>query len=167
MTKAEIKDLYKMMFTEYPDIVDAEQLGVILAVFYGLRRGEVVGLRWDAVDFERKTFSIRHTVIQTSIDGKCKTIAKDSPKTKSSFRSLPIVAPFEELLLRIKTKQEQNRKLCGKCYCNDYRDYIYVNDLGERIKPAHLTQGFPAFLEKHGMRRIPWFSRNSGNPCVR
>ena len=70
------------------------------------------------------------------------------------FRSLPIVAPFEELLLRIKTKQEQNRKLCGKCYCNDYRDYIYVNDLGERIKPAHLTQGFPEFLESHGMRRI-------------
>ncbi len=56
--------------------------------------------------------------------------------------------------MRIKTKQEQNRKLCGKCYCNDYRDYIYVNDLGERIKPAHLTQGFPEFLENHGMRRI-------------
>jgi len=39
-------------------------------------------------------------------------------------------------------------------YCNDYRDYIYVKDLGERIKPAHLTQVFPEFLEKHGMRRI-------------
>lgn len=70
------------------------------------------------------------------------------------FRSLPIVAPFEELLLRIKTKQEQNRKLCGKCYSNDYRDYIYVNDLGERIKPAHLTQGFPEFLKSRCMRRF-------------
>ena len=147
-TPKELEELFRVVKgTEF-------ELGVILAAFYGLRRGEVVGLRWDAVDFERKTFSIRHTVIQTSIDGKCKTIAKDSPKTKSSFRSLPIVAPFEELLLRIKTKQEQNRKLCGKCYCNDYRDYIYVNDLGERIKPAHLTQGFPEFLESHGMRRI-------------
>ena len=37
---------------------------------------------------------------------------------------------------------------------NEYRDYIYVNQLGERIKPGYLTQAFPAFLEKHGMRRI-------------
>jgi integrase len=37
---------------------------------------------------------------------------------------------------------------------NEICDYIYVNDLGERIKPAHLTQGFPEFLESHGMRRI-------------
>lgn len=49
---------------------------------------------------------------------------------------------------------QENQRLCGKSYCKQYKDYIYLNELGERIKPGYLTQAFPAFLEKHGMRRI-------------
>jgi hypothetical protein len=39
-------------------------------------------------------------------------------------------------------------------YCKDYLDYVYVNAIGQRIKPGYLTQAFPEFLEKRGMRRI-------------
>ena len=39
-------------------------------------------------------------------------------------------------------------------YNYDYEDYIYVNPMGERVKPGYLTQAFPEFLESHGMRRI-------------
>ena len=38
--------------------------------------------------------------------------------------------------------------------CQDYLDYVYVNELGELVKPGWLTQTFPEFLKKHGMRRI-------------
>ncbi len=130
------------------------ELGVILAAFYGLRRSEAVGLRWDAVDFDRKVITIRHTVTQTIVDGRYVEVAKDRTKTQSSHRSLPLVPPFEALLMEIKRKQEENRQLCGNSYCEDYKDYVYVNVLGERIKPGYLTQAFPEFLEKHGMRRI-------------
>ena len=67
---------------------------------------------------------------------------------------MPLVAPFEELLLRIKAEQELNRKLCGNCYCKDYLDYIYVNELGELMKPDYLTQKLPKLLEQNNMRRI-------------
>lgn len=67
---------------------------------------------------------------------------------------MPLVAPFDELLLRIKAEQEINRKLCGNCYCTDYLDYIYVNELGELMKPDYLTQKLPKLLEQHNMRRI-------------
>ena len=130
------------------------ELGVILAAFYGLRRSEVVGLRWDAIDFESKTISIRHTVTQATVDGKSTVIEKDRTKTQSSNRSLPLVPPFEKLLCIIKKQQELNKMLCGDCYNYDYKDYIYVNAMGERIKPGYLTQAFPEFLEKRGMRRI-------------
>jgi hypothetical protein len=50
-------------------------------------------------------------------------VLKDRTKTKSSCRTLPLVAPFEELLLRIKAEQELNRRPCGNCYCHDYLDY--------------------------------------------
>ena len=132
----------------------ALELGVILAAFYGLCRSEVCGLKWDAIDFQKKTISIRHTM--TQIGGKDGTILiqKDRTKTKSSCRTLPLVKPMEDLFLNLKKKQELNRKICKSSYCGDYLDYIYVNDMGELIKPNYLTQAFPDFLKSHKMRRI-------------
>lgn len=133
---------------------DPIELGVILAAFYGLRRSEAVGLKWDAIDFEQKTIVIRHTVTQVCVEGKSTLIEKDRTKTKASFRTLPLVPPFEELLKKLKQQQEENRKLCGAAYCKQYKDYIYVNEIGELIKPGYLTQHFPLVLKKNGMRKI-------------
>lgn len=133
---------------------DPAEFGVVSAAFYGLRRSEIVGLKWDAVDFERKTITIRHTVTEVNIDGKMERVHADSTKTKSSYRTLPLVEPFEQRLRQMKAEQEQNRKLCGNCYCQDYLDYIYVNELGELIKPDYLSYHFPAVLKKHNMPRI-------------
>ena len=130
------------------------ELGVILAAFYGLRRSEICGLKWDAIDFHRKTITIRHTVTQVKVGDEMKLIQKDRTKTKSSHRTLPLVKPFENLLLAIRDKQDANRRICGNCYCRDYLDYVYVNEMGELIKPNYLTQAFPDFLERHGLRRI-------------
>lgn len=133
---------------------DTLELGVILGAFYGLRRGETVGLKWSAIDFVQKTITIRHTVTQTCVDGKSIIVEKDRTKTKSSYRTLPLVPPFEELLYRLKLQQETHRRLCGKSYNSKYSDYIYVNELGELIKPGYITQRFPVFLRKNGMREI-------------
>ena len=133
---------------------DPLELAVIVAAFYGLRRSEVIGLKWDAIDFENKTVSIRHTVTQACVDGKSTVVQKDRTKTKSSYRTLPLVPPFERLLIQLKADQARNRKLCGKSYNTDYLDYIYVNEIGDLIKPGYLTQHFPALLEKKGLKRI-------------
>lgn len=130
------------------------ELGVFLAAYYGLRRSEVVGLRWDAIDFDRKTISIKHTAMDIYDEGQHYLVLKDRTKTQSSCRTLPLVAPFEELLLRIRAEQELNRKLCGNCYCTKYLDYIYVNELGELMRPDYLTAKLPKLLEAHNMRRI-------------
>lgn len=133
---------------------DPIELGVILGAFYGLRRSEAVGLKWDAIDFKKKTITIRHTVTQATIDGKSKIIQKDRTKTKSSYRSLPLVPPFEELLHRLKAQQELNQKLCGRSYSKKYTGYIYVNEIGELVKPGYITQHFPLVLQKNGLRKI-------------
>lgn len=83
---------------------DPIELAVILGAFYGLRRSEVVGLKWSAIDFKRKTITIRHTVTQMTPDGKSQIIQKDRTKTKSSYRSLPLISPFEELLYLLKAQ---------------------------------------------------------------
>ena len=140
------------MFTIFKG--DPAEFGVITAAFYGLRRGEIVGLKWDAIDFDDKTITIRHTVTDVYIDGKLETMRTDTTKTKSSYRTLPLVPTFEELLLKMKSEQARNRKLCGSCYCTDYLDYIYVNEMGELMRPDFLSRHVPEMLVKHNMPRI-------------
>ena len=130
------------------------EFAVILGAFYGLRRSEIVGIKWDAIDFERKTFTIKHTVTEVMLDGKVTMIDKERTKTKSSHRTLPLVKPFEELLLRMKAEQETNRRVCGSAYSRKYLDYIYVNELGELVRPNFITQNFTIVLANNKLKKI-------------
>lgn len=133
---------------------DPLELAIILAAFYGLRRSEVVGLKWEAIDFENKTVTIKYTVTEVNMNGKNQLVEKERTKSKSSRRTLPLVKPFEELLIKMWLEQKRNRKLCGECYCKDYLDFIYVNEIGERIKPNYITQHFQLLLQKSNLRKI-------------
>ena len=77
---------------------DPSEFGVIMAAFYGLRRSEIVGLKWDAIDFENKTISIQHTVVSTKVDGVMTEVARDRTKTKSSCRTLPLIPATPSVL---------------------------------------------------------------------
>lgn len=130
------------------------ELGVIFGAFYGLRRSEVIGLRWESINFEANTITIEHTVTIANVDGRKVMVAGDTTKTKSSFRSLPLVPAIRAKLLEIKAEQERNRKLCGKSYNKAESIYIYTDALGNRIKPDYLSSSFPLFMESKGFRRI-------------
>ena len=88
------------------------------------------------------------------VEGKHTVIQKDRTKNKTSHRSLPLVAPFEALLLDMKRQQKENQILCGNCYNTDYLDYIYVDPIGNLIKPDYITGHFQLVLKKNGLRRI-------------
>ncbi len=130
------------------------ELPVLLGAFYGLRRSEIVGLKWSAIDFEQNTITISHTVTSCNLDGKCVIVAKDTTKTKSSRRTLPLVPYFHEKLLAVKAQQERNQKLCGRSYNREFLEYICVDDIGDRFKPNYITSQFPRLLERNGFRKI-------------
>ena len=65
---------------------------VIFGGFYGLRRSEIVGLRWSAVDFDNDVFYVNHTITTPTVNGKKTIIAKDRAKTKSSVRAYSEIA---------------------------------------------------------------------------
>ena len=138
------------------DIIQGHPLEVAikLAAFYGLRREEIIGLKWTAIDFENNTLTIQHTVTECNLDGKHIEVASDTAKTDSSLRTMPLVTNFREMLLAKKEKQEHYRKLCGRSYCKEYLDYIFVNEMGERWKPRYLSDGFKRILEQNDLRRI-------------
>ncbi|UWG97327.1 site-specific integrase [Dehalobacter sp. DCM] len=130
------------------------ELGVILGAFYGLRRSEIVGLKWEAIDFEANTITIEHTVTMATINGKRIVVAADTTKSKSSYRTLPLVPTFRAKLLAIREEQQYYKKLCGKSYNKAEGIYIYVDQLGNRIKPDYLTREFPVFMVEHEFRRM-------------
>ena len=138
------------------DIIQGHPLEVAikLAAFYGLRREEIIGLKWTAIDFENNTLTIQHTVTECNLDGKHIEVASDTAKTDSSLRTMPLVTNFRAMLLAKKEKQEHYRKLCGRSYCKEYLDYIFVNEMGERWKPRYLSDGFKRILEQNDLRRI-------------
>ena len=130
------------------------ELPVLVAAFYGLRRSEALGLKWDAIDFERGTISVIRTVTTITLDGKQTEIEQQSAKTKSSLRTLPLIGSFREYFLQVKEARELNKKVCGNCYNYDYDGYVFVNELGERMRPNYLTEYFPKYIAKHGMPKM-------------
>lgn len=142
--------------TKLFELTQNHKLGFIIqvAAFYGLRRSEVIGLKWDAFDFERNTISIKHIVTCCTINGKETMIVADRAKTKSSLRTLPLVGSFRERLLAHKEQQEQNRKICGNSYNKKHLEYVFVDELGNLISPNYVTRVFVELLVHYGMRRI-------------
>ena len=130
------------------------ELPVLVAAFYGFRRGEVLGLKWDAIDFERGTISVIRTVTTITVEGKQMEIEQQSAKTKSSLRTLPLIGSFREYFLQVKEAQELNKQVCGNCYNYEYDGFVFVDELGERMRVEYLTNAFPKFLESHGLRRM-------------
>lgn len=130
------------------------ELPVLVAAFYGFRRGEVLGLKWDAIDFERGTISVIRTVTTITLDGKQTEIEQQSAKTKSSLRTLPLIGSFREYFLQVKEAQELNKQICGNCYNHEYDGFVFGDELGERMRANYLTSAFPKFLEDHGLRRM-------------
>lgn len=130
------------------------ELPVIFGGFYGLRRSEIVGLRWSAIDFDNNVFYVNHTVTTPNIDGKKTIVAKDRAKTKSSLRALPLNTDLKDRLLELKKQQEMYQKKFKRSYDRNWLDYVMVDELGGLILPDYITPAWKRLLEKNNMRVI-------------
>ena len=129
------------------------ELAVMLG-FYGFRRSEVIGLKWNAVDFKQNTITIQYVVTSFNLDGKRQIFEKDRAKNKSSRRTLPMIPALSEKLLRMKEEQAEYRRLCGKSYNRDFDEFVYVDEMGDRVSPDYISSAFQHVLKKNGLKRI-------------
>lgn len=147
----DIKEIEKL----FEVIQDNEcKLPIMLTAMYGFRRSEVLGLKWNAIDFENKLISVQHKVLETKIDGKREIYLSDKLKNQTSNRTLPLLLQAEQLLLDKKNEIEKNKILLGKNYDNRYLDYVCVDNLGRLILPNRLTKNFIKILRRNNLRKI-------------
>ena len=127
---------------------------VMFAIYYGLRRSEILGIKWSAIDLHNKTLTVRHKIVPLSDNGKFRLNKSDKLKNKSSYRTLPINDNLHDFLLDLRNKQEENKKFAGNVYDNDYSEYVCVNELGNILMPNYVTKKFKELLQANGLRVI-------------
>lgn len=130
------------------------ELPLTLGIIYGLRREEILGLTWNAIDFKNKSITIRKTVGRGKYDGVTQFLIKDIPKNKSSYRTLPMFDFITNLLKKYKEKYKLNEKIFGNTYITDYKDFICLMDNGELVKPDYVDRTFSRILKENGFRHI-------------
>lgn len=130
------------------------EIPVLIAGYYGLRRSEVVGLKWSNIDFYSKTVKIKHTIVMSIVDGKYSVVKRDKGKTNSSIRTLPLFTNIEERLKEWKKTIEENKVFFGNCYNREYEDYVCVLENGDIMRPDYITGRFEKALKKIKMPYI-------------
>jgi integrase len=133
---------------------DPLNIAIYVGAYYGLRRSEVLGLRWKSLNFDQKTITVEHKVVELEVDGEFVPVGMDCLKTASSYRTLPMIPEVEKRLLFEKEKQEFFRKLFKKVYCKDWNGYVCVDQQGNIMRPNYVSEHFAWLLDKYGLRKI-------------
>lgn len=147
-SKAELSTLFDATREDPMSIV------IQLAAYYGLRRSEVLGLRWSSIDFTQNTLSVNHKVTEGKVDGKMMLFTEDKLKTKSSFRTLPLIPCVRDLLFAAKETQAEYKALFKGSYCDDFEDYICVDQMGKLFRPNYITDHFKLLLSQNNLCKI-------------
>ena len=134
---------------------DRIELVVHIAAYYGLRRSEVLGLRWDAVDFTNKTISIQRKVVSDyDENGHRKLFVETRLKTNSTRRTLPLIPHIEKMLLEKKELEAHFKKVCGKSYDTEFEGFICRDNFGKLLSPEYVTGRFHYVITKHGLKHL-------------
>lgn len=123
------------------------ELPVFLCSVYGFRRSEVLGLKWHNIDFESKSITVAET-LQQGVGGNY----TDTPKTDSSYRTLPMTSEVYNALTDTKSIQNERKKLMGNYYVQS--DYVCTWQNGNVISPNYLTRTFKSVLSKSNLPQI-------------
>lgn len=116
---------------------------VYVTLYYGLRRSEVLGLRWSAIDFEKNTLSINHAVVKNRT-----IVEKDTVKTQSSYHTYLLIDDVKQILLREREKKREQKAFFGKAYKES--DYVFTWEDGSLLRPDYVTRGFQRVLKRNG-----------------
>ena len=131
------------------------ELIVHIAAYYGLRRCEILGLKWDSIDFKKKTISIERKVVSDyDENGDPKLFVETRLKTNSTRRTLPLIPHIEEMLLKKRELDKHYKKLGGKEYSTEYDGFVCVDPFGKLISPNRVTHDFHYVIKKHDMKML-------------
>jgi len=131
-------------------------LFIYLALFTGMRRGEIIGLNWSDIDIEALTLSIKRTAKETTLkrsDGTSKTeLVLNPPKTSHSKRKIPIENEVLHALRRQQNKQRKQKLKAGAAWQES--DAVFTTEIGTRAYPSNIYKRYRKLHENSGLRYV-------------
>lgn len=125
-----------------------------LLLFTGMRRGELLGLKWSDVDFDNNVLQICRSIQYTKERG----VFEDDTKNRGSERVIKLSQTAVNYLSAYKVYQMQERLKVGDRWQEN--GYIFTNELGEPINPNTISSWFSKFMKRHG-DKLPYITLHS------
>lgn len=144
LTEDEISDVLHFMHENYPRLVGITFMGA----YYGLRRSEILGLKWQAIHWEKGTISIQHTIVRVT-----SVMAEDATKTQAGSRELNLFGTVHSYLLQVKRQQEEYQAFFGKEYKNK-DGYVFTWEDGHPYDPNYISRLFTKAMTEYGRPEI-------------
>jgi integrase len=131
--------------------VEADRLAAAwrLAASTGLRRGEILGLAWDALDLDGGRLAVRQTLTVADYEPRL-----SPPKTDRSRREVALDAETVTALREHRKRQLEERLAAGEVWRN-HADLAFTDAIGRPLHPQGFSEAFERHVRATGLRRIP------------
>lgn len=127
------------------------ELEMNLAIFYGFRRSELLGLRFSVIDFDNNTILVNTKITSSE---KEKLVAKQKMKNDSSYRIMPLLDSVKKLIIQRMERIKKDKYFFKSVYTKKWEGFICVVENGELIKPGRLTRTFRKLINECGLKEI-------------
>lgn len=123
---------------------------IVLAMVYGLRRSELLGLRWSCIDWSKRIIEVSLSVTRVNNEW----YFNEAMKTNGSKRKLAISEPIANFLNSLYEKQKKMKDLLGDFYNQEFEDFICVDSVGDLMTPDYITSTFTKLVKSNGLPKL-------------
>jgi integrase len=118
----------------------------VLALVLGMRRGEVLGLRWSAVDLDGGTLRVRSSLQR--VGGQ---LVLSSAETRRARRAIPLPRAVVKVL-RVHRESQAAERVAAEVWSDD--DLVFTTSIGTAIEPRNVNRHYEGLLDKAKVRRV-------------
>lgn len=127
------------------------ELEMNLALFYGFRRSELLGLRFSVIDFDNNTILVNTKITSSEEE---KLVAKQKMKNDSSYRIMPLLDSIKKLIIQRMERIKKDKHFFKSIYTKKWEGFVCVGENGELIKPDRVTRTFRKLINECGLKKI-------------
>ncbi len=129
---------------------------IIFSLLSGVRRGELLSLKWSDIDWDKRLVHIRRTVNRVKnydikAPRKTKLVISET-KTAKSRRIIPIIDYLYEILIKQKKKQDEEKMLAGDLY--EDNDLVFATEIGRIIDPGNYNRTLSRISKRAGVAHV-------------
>ena len=133
---------------------------ITLFIYSGMRRGELLGLKWSDIDFNSGHIQILRAILYTPDRG----VYEDTPKNEKSKRSITVPASVLSLLKEHKLKQNKNRMQVGNRWVDS--NYVFTSWDGKPFHPDTISSQFKKFIKRNNLPDVHLHSLRHTNASL-